>query len=639
MPTTTDTDPVQIEFVAHHEPLLESGLYEITVQQVVNTQATGQKHIDAHFTTATKQFSVYGPQFTLAPDEIYSVFPPPGSLGDHANVLPHVILNRSTLPWERRADNSINDVHPWLALLVFADGEVPPATLVQASELGVALKPGTQNPNDKISVIDVPRALLEAIVPSLEELKLLAHVRQGRDAAGNVAGDELSVVIGNRLPQKGGTSIAHLVSVEDLYAKGAFDFASQTGATIRLVSLKSWSFACENPKQDFKGLLTHLNCGSLRLPHNDSETAETYLQLGYVPLPHFMRAGDRTVSWYHSPLATGPNTDESPLPATAADQLVRFSRANGMFDVSYAAAWELGRLLVLQSKQTSVSLYQWKRMVAQQANRVQQRLNAAHLPDQRSTADIPFPDDAGSWFHRLSLLQGVPFNYLVPDEEMLPTESIRFLWLDRFWIDCLLDGAFSVGRVTGGDEDADRQSLHCPYPPQVSDLTLANMPATNSYPNVSGFILRSEVVAGWPSLLADAYDQPQGGNQLNLLRLERISKDVLIALFEGEMKRVEIHQKPEALHFGVDPREEGGFYKTVRNDAGDPVKDQSGNFVSIDLGETSGLWKQFSQRVFDINALADQLHTDSKAAGEFTSAQFALQMIEGVEKVNFQINA
>src|SRR6185503_402621 len=125
---------------------------------------------------------------------------------------------------------------------------------------------------------------------------------------------------------------------------------------------------------DFKGLLTHLNCGSLRLPHNDSETAETYLQLGYVPLPHFMRAGDRTVSWYHSPLATGPNTDESPLPATAADQLVRFSRANGMFDVSYAAAWELGRLLVLQSKQTSVSLYQWKRMVAQQANRVQQRL-------------------------------------------------------------------------------------------------------------------------------------------------------------------------------------------------------------------------------------------------------------------------
>jgi len=165
------------------------------------------------------------------------------------------------------------------------------------------------------------------------------------------------------------------------------------------------------------------------------------------------------------------------------------------------------------------------------------------------------------------------------------------------------------------------------------------MPATNSYPNVSGFILRSEVVAGWPSLLADAYDQPQGGNQLNLLRLERISKDVLIALFEGEMKRVEIHQKPEALHFGVDPREEGGFYKTVRNDAGDPVKDQSGNFVSIDLGETSGLWKQFSQRVFDINALADQLHTDSKAAGEFTSAQFALQMIEGVEKVNFQITA
>jgi hypothetical protein len=30
-------------------------------------------------------------------------FPPDGSLGEHSNVLPHIILNRSTLPWERPA--------------------------------------------------------------------------------------------------------------------------------------------------------------------------------------------------------------------------------------------------------------------------------------------------------------------------------------------------------------------------------------------------------------------------------------------------------------------------------------------------------------------------------------------------------
>ena len=47
-----------------------------------------------------------------------------------------------------------------------------------------------------------------------------------------------------------------------------------------------------------------------------------------------------------------------------------------------------------------------------------------------------------------AVVRGVPFNYLVPDERMLPAESIRFFQLDESWMDCLLDGAFSIGRVT-----------------------------------------------------------------------------------------------------------------------------------------------------------------------------------------------
>ena len=51
------------------------------------------------------------------------MFPPPGSLGEHSNVLPHIILKRSTLPWERQADPGDKNV-PWLALLLFEEEEI-----------------------------------------------------------------------------------------------------------------------------------------------------------------------------------------------------------------------------------------------------------------------------------------------------------------------------------------------------------------------------------------------------------------------------------------------------------------------------------------------------------------------------------
>jgi hypothetical protein len=42
--------------------------------------------------------------------------------------------------------------------------------------------------------------------------------------------------------------------------------------------------------------------------------------------------------------------------------------------------------------------------------------------------------------------------------------------------------------------------------------------------------------------------------KIELLRMERLSANVLICLFKGEIKTVDIHQKPETLHFGLDSR-------------------------------------------------------------------------------------
>lgn len=59
------------------------------------------------------------------------------------------------------------------------------------------------------------------------------------------------------------------------------------------------------------------------------------------------------------------------------------------------------------------------------------------------------------WLSRLRVLEGAPFRYLAPSEEMLPNESIRFFHVDRNWLDALVDGAISVGRLGSRESNFD----------------------------------------------------------------------------------------------------------------------------------------------------------------------------------------
>lgn len=622
MPETTTTEPTKIEFIQYHQPALKDGDYEITIQQEIKG---GEITTDNSF-QITRKFSVGAERFDLKPTDIHAVFPPDGSLGEHSNVLPHIILNRSTLPWERQSVSNNNN-NTWLALLLFEETENPESKIITLETLkdinsytakfpNFSLESG-QHEDDKVIIIDVQKQLLEKILPTKEDLTYLAHVRQGTDEQGKLIGDELAVIICNRLPQKSGRSIVHLVSLEGRYNNNGFDFqGAGDNDNIRLVSLKSWSFSCIDEKQSFKGLLTHLNRepSTLRLPEVNNTEAEKYLSMGYVPLPHFLRQGGKTFSWYHSPLITGNNPNNNiTLPIRTADELIIYNPDNGIFDVSYSAAWELGRLLALQSKNLSVSLYNWKRAHRQSLQNIE-----THLPVYNQ-ANTELPESIYNWFEDLSLLKGVPFNYLVPDELMLPVESIRFFYLDSLWIECLLDGAFSIGRVTTSDHKHDQENK-------------TNL-AVNNYPIVTGFLLRSDVVSGWPGLLVDGYNEVVNNDQpvdedkkIELLRMERLSANVLICLFKGEIKTVDIHQKPETLHFGLDWDDKNKtFYKKLKNLDGQQIDKKVDNIP----------WKDSEKRVIDINSLTDRIKEQVDNSSSLTSAQLALEMIEGVEKVRF----
>jgi len=679
---------LNIEFLENHKPSLESGEYKVTVEQSVQIKDKSQPN--QPFKTEIN-LAVFGERFSLQPQEIYASFPPAGSLADWSTVLPHIVLSRSTLPWERLINTSPSPRKPWLALLLFTEeeyqGEKPgvlPLQLLTLKELkersqspqdiklqdlaknAIAplsaelseklgnLQPeqdfalgktyfpaftleASQQKTDPVIVTDVKRSLLQKILPSVHELDYLAHVRQTTDE------EPIAVVIGNRLPKQNVSNTVYLVSLEDRYSGDRFNYQSATTDDdyIRLVVLNSWQFTCIDLKQNFKDLLTHLNgyqdgskdnqqFSTLRLPKpqtKNPELAEAYLSKGYVPLHHNLRQGGNTISWYHGPLIPAANPTKvelSTLSVYSADKLVCYNSKDGMFDVSYASAWELGRLLALQDSHFSMNLSNWKREHLKEVTQNNQQELYSHLflPTKATSATSvnnqtdSIKEKIDEWLKELALLKGVPFNYLVPDEQMLPQESIRFFHLDWFWVECLLDGAFSLGSGLGQKKVTDSDKL-----------------AKNE--DITGFLLRSQVVSGWPDLQVEASSNDK---KLDLLRGDRLSESVLLCLFAGDIKTLDISLKPQGLHFGFDSDFQSlKLSRRLRDpDTGEEKQD-----LKVD---TIPFSKDTEDQVIDIvklvenirGKLNEKLIQDQKSTMQsLSSAQFALQMVQGADKVRF----
>lgn len=254
---------------------------------------------------------------------------------------------------------------------------------------------------------------------------------------------------------------------------------------------------------------------------------------------------------------------------------------------------------------------------------------------ERLTAPAPAPvvdpvtDPDGQqvvdWLALLGRLNGVPFHYLVPDAGMLPPESLRFFQVDPGWIEALLDGAFSLGHAPGGGAAA---AVPVPRPA----LTTGPSP-------VSGFLLRSAVVSGWPGLEAYAFADPAGETALAPVRLERLAPSVLLGLYAGTLARVDLREPGEALHFGVDAAGAGQWRKTLRyadsagpHTIGDPIP---GSGVDVPLRAGAG---RSVLRAADLAAaMRSSVWADAEPTPDlFTPGQFGLEMVEGVQAVSFR---
>lgn len=548
------------------------------------------------------------------------------------------------------------------------------------------------------TVIDVAPPAFAALLPDATALRYLAHARQVDATAKDsqvlgINGDGwYSVVMAPRLPDPppsgsaaGQRNICHLVSLEGLegYVGGA---ALPEGTTrVRMISLQSWSFTCqaelgESFSELMNGLLVNPDGTpkptSWAVPYDPAQVvtpaqrfAASALAGGYVPLRWQTRLGEQSFAWYRGPFSTAPVAawvdPVSGTPArvfgTASAAMV-YDPAYGVFDLSYAVAWETGRLQALSDPWFGKALTAFQQQGHQLVDMLLERARQAELagaapgaPPAPETADellasvkpyawtggfVPHllttfsvspaetgaagdqappaeqPIDSGAWtpakaypardevqalladpavqaavqaaaqaaagsvagwLSQRYLLVGTPFEALVPRADLLPPESIRFFWVDPNWIEVSIQGALSIGIGTSRDALYQQQVAGVVRTAAQQAAGKARAALTGQQADdapripVAGMLLRSAAVTGWPGMEVRGWSKyttdaggeviPDPSAPVDLLRLERLSGEVMIALWAGLPAVVTVAEPAEGISFGFEdpPTGEGDW--------------------------------------------------------------------------------
>jgi len=266
------------------------------------------------------------------------------------------------------------------------------------------------------------------------------------------------------------------------------------------------------------------------------------------------------------------------------------------------------------------------------------------------------PADIVRALARLRLLEGVPFGYLVADAELIPAETIRFFYLDRNCTDALIQGALSVGTVNSADR-AQLADLYALVRNEVdtaerlvrmkdSDAPKVDAQGRPMGPGgpVTGFILRSRLVSGWPGMHVRAYstdthpdnqtipDMDTSPDRVRLLRMERLAPAVLFVLFDGVPQVVHLEEPRSGIQFGVrldnvaDKTQQSAVV-TVRDVTAPnkgPLMKTATKPVTVPVPFRSG-----SPGVINMNKLNESLIAIPKAnmGTEVDPAEFAIQML------------
>jgi hypothetical protein len=143
---------------------------------------------------------------------------------------------------------------------------------------------------------------------------------------------------------------------------GARDRLSSGAAVLnpsaRLVLLHSWTFTCEGDGT-FRELMQGLDVGMTG--DTDPASRLTVADTGHILVGVTDRMGAPEQSWYRGPLVSQPLTRDPLGPYHSADQARRVVAETGAENISYACAFETGRLLAAADGRLAQELMRWRR--------------------------------------------------------------------------------------------------------------------------------------------------------------------------------------------------------------------------------------------------------------------------------------
>lgn len=742
-----------LQLYDNYIPALEAGSHFIHITQSL---MDGSIPINTDKLEAVQEFLVCAPQYTIDSSQVINRYPPNGTTGLYGEVLPHIVLKDPMLPWER--DMQLKGA-PWMALMVFQEEELSDGDDATVKSTGTTIAAFRQQPagvlvpepdleadisdSSPCRYINMPKQVFKDHMPYLNELPYLAHVRKintgNRVIMGLNEHGLFSVVASNKFAKaptsdtvKTVKNIVHLVSLEGMqnYLNPNENFSGVD--SVSLITLDSWVFySLPDLKQDFRALALNLVAQEttasntidptllwLKLPAVNAGGGDAQQEVskrirdGYVPMSYHTRNGENTFAWYRGPLA--PLLPEPNLPSSSynsADAALIFDKAHGIFDVSLATAWEIGRSAALADAKFEQLLINLRKQVSRKADQLYYRATSAHfsgnetvqsnflsfltperlqqikaVADQRVVkraslaADKPgfslqqyqtfisssavqeqldqFTDESSTsvadWISQLMLLYKLPFDSLVPDERLLPDESLRFFYLDNNWLNAAADGAMSLGIESSKSVEFNQQIKK--YVTSKAKANVGNIRSqllkkplskNNTTPDViSGFLLRSALVTGWPNLQIKAKDDVN--NTLKIIRTDHPAPNILLVLFDGVPVNVEFSEPNESLGFGVD--DDGKIVLRNVSNTG-TAGDQVG---SLQVRDLSGAQKLFMRaagsRVLNIAPESTQglVQNIVKALKQnkvnvpgnaLTAATFAIQLIKSAEAIVFKSQA
>jgi hypothetical protein len=727
-------------------------MHRIDVQQDVTAGSETKSFETSH------QFNVIAPRFSLPEKAIDSFYPPQGH-ADLLQVLPHMVFNDPTLPWERIA--SWKDEHsrppdfasnrvPWLAVLLFTRDELrlDPAvlsTIFAETSLGTT---ATQSPtltvtlpvaevvkvkdtassvvwdensdgaNSKADLILLRSALFNGLFTEwqsdgtgsktqtncyVQPYRYLAHLRHihldGTAAAAQTDDDDhaYSVVVSHRTGPLDITQptpvVAHLVNIEGVEA---MPWPVADKSFVAMTSLYSWEYTCLPPGsfnvadafQDLGDTLGRLRPG---LTPTDKEQLQKAggvggrvaqrIDDGFSLARYRLQTGEVSSAFFRGPLTPNtvsfPDTEKPAWPATSTTgtKLQILDDQLNIVDITYSAAWALGRTLALADQAFSAALSRVRKQIFDEANNLAQldaiktwaadlgipaphrtreevvstiadtvrrvgelpasrhlpqhprgMVNRWHRPERpvldlsykgsvvdpiidkylaaaaRKVAssvgdgdapynehNVPYSADWAvvlRWVMDRYFLANMPAHYLISDPSHLPSESLRFFYVDPAWVSAMVDGGLSLANHLDRDDDRVRDAIKG----AINTYLTTPMPGLGYVPPVPtyGFFVRSALVTKFPDLIVDLKprsEKPAGDGPPVILRHDVIGQDTLLGLLREypaspDFTSLLLRQPPHQQYFsGAEDLGATGIimqYQRVYTDdkADDPNKDR-----------------------------------------------------------------